>query len=72
MLCDETFGRNNYIGDLIWQKRKGGGNDSRYFAIDHDYILVYAKNKDKTIHKEKWKVSQSADYLKRYKEIDQD
>lgn len=71
IVCDEIFGRNNYIGDLIWQKRKGGGNDSRYFAIDHDYVLVYAKFKDKAIHTEKWKVSQSEKYLKRYKEIDE-
>lgn len=71
IVCDEIFGRQNYIGDLIWQKRKGGGNDSRYFAIDHDYILVYAKFKDKAIHKEKWKVSQTEEYLKRYKEIDE-
>ena len=55
IVCDEIFGRVNYIGDLIWQKRKGGGNDSRYFAIDHDYVLVYAKFKDKAIHNEKWK-----------------
>ena len=71
IICDEIFGRQNYIGDLIWQKRKGGGNDSRYFAIDHDYILVYAKIKDKAVHSEKWKVTQSEEYLKRYKEIDE-
>lgn len=70
IICDEIFGRSNYIGDLIWQKRKGGGNDSRYFAIDHDYILVYAKNKSKDIH-QRWYVSQSEEYQKRYKEIDE-
>jgi adenine-specific DNA-methyltransferase len=70
VICDEVFGRNNYVGDLIWQKRKGGGNDSRYFAIDHDYILVYCKNKSKDIH-QRWYVSQSEEYQKRYKEIDE-
>ncbi|SNV31953.1 Modification methylase MboII [Chryseobacterium taklimakanense] len=70
LICDEIFGRENYIGDLIWQKRKGGGNDSRFFAIDHDYVLVYAKFKSKEIHS-KWKVSQSEEYLKRYKEKDE-
>ena len=70
IICDEIFGRSNYIGDLIWQKRKGGGNDSRYFAIDHDYILVYAKNKSKEVHP-RWYVSQSEEYQKRYKEIDE-
>ena len=70
IICDEIFGRSNYIGDLIWQKRKGGGNDSRYIAIDHDYILVYAKNKSKEVHP-RWYVSQSYEYQKRYKEIDE-
>lgn len=70
IICDEIFGRSNFVGDLIWQKRKGGGNDSRYFAIDHDYILVYAKNKSKDVHK-RWYVSQSEEYQKRYKEIDE-
>ncbi len=70
IICDEIFGRSNYVGDLIWQKRKGGGNDSRYFAIDHDYILVYAKNKTKDVHS-RWYVSQSEEYQKRYKEIDE-
>ena len=69
VICDEIFGRSNYVGDLIWQKRKGGGNDSRYFAIDHDYILVYCKNKSKEVH-QRWYVSQSEEYQKRYKEID--
>ena len=71
VLCDEIFGRQNFIGDLIWQKRKGGGNDSHFFAVDHDYILVFAKNADKKTHNSKWKVVQSEEYLKRYKEIDE-
>ncbi len=71
IICDEIFGRQNFLGDLIWQKRKGGGNDSRFFAIDHDYILVFAKSADKKIHTKQWLVSQSEEYLKRYKEIDE-
>jgi len=70
VVLDELFGRKNFIGDLIWQKRKGGGNDSRFFAIDHDYIIVYAKNTAKEIQKKKWRVSQTEEYLKRYKEKD--
>ena len=71
IILDEIFGRDNFIGDMIWQKRKGGGNDSRYIALDHDYILVYAKNASKEIHPIKWRTSQSEEYLKRYKEIDE-
>lgn len=69
---DEIFGRKNYLGDLIWKKRKGGGNDSRFFALDHDYIIVFTKNSNKEIHPVKWRVSQTEEYLKRYKEKDGD
>ena len=71
IICDEIFGRQNFLGDLIWQKRKGGGNDSQFFAIDHDYILVFAKDSSKSVHPKKWRVSQNEEYLKRYKEIDE-
>lgn len=71
VLCDEVFGRSNYLGDLIWKKRKGGGNDSHFFAIDHDYIIGFAKNSNKNLHPNKWRVSQTNEYLKRYKEIDE-
>lgn len=72
VIMDEIWGRNNYLGDFIWRKRKGGGNDSRYFAIDHDYVLGYAKKKDKDIHREKWRVPYDDSYLQRYKERDHD
>lgn len=72
ILLDGIFGRQNFIGDIIWQKRKGGGNDSRYLALDHDYILVYAKDASKETHPIKWRTAQSKEYLKRYKEIEDD
>lgn len=45
LLCDEIFGENNFISNLIWRARRGGGNDVKHVAIDHENILVYAKNK---------------------------
>lgn len=44
LLMDEIFGEENYIQEIIWQRHSGGGNDSKYFAVDHEYILCYAKN----------------------------
>lgn len=45
VLCDEIFGRNNYISSIVWQKRISP--DMRSIISDgHEYILVYAKNKD--------------------------
>lgn len=45
-ICDEIFGANNFVANLIWKSKSGGANDSKYFAIDHEYILAYAKNID--------------------------
>lgn len=72
VILDGIFGRQNFIGDIIWQKRKGGGNDSRFLALDHDYILVYAKDASKETHTIKWRTAQSDEYLKRYKETETD
>ena len=44
--CDEIFGNRNFIANLIWKSKSGGANDSKYFAVDHEYLLVYAKNAD--------------------------
>ena len=43
-LCDEIFGRSNYIDTLIWKKRYGGGAKEKYFVSLHEYVLVYCKN----------------------------
>lgn len=46
VLCDEIFGRKNMLANLIWKSKSGGANDSKYFAVDHEYILVYAMRPD--------------------------
>ncbi len=45
VLCDEIFGRNNFVNTCIWQKKGTRSNDARWFSDNHDFILVYAKNK---------------------------
>ena len=44
LLCGEIFGENNIVSKLIWKKKQGGGNDSGHVVIEHEYILVVAKN----------------------------
>ncbi len=47
ILCDEIFNENNFLANLIWQNKEGGGSsDSKYFRIKHEYILAYSKNKE--------------------------
>ncbi len=45
-ICDEIFGASNFVSNLIWKSKSGGANDSKYFAVDHEYILCYAKRID--------------------------
>lgn len=46
MLMNEVFGEENMLQQIVWQRHAGGSNDAKYFAIDHEYILAYAKNKE--------------------------
>ena len=43
-MCDEIFGSENFIAVLIWQKVFSPKNSAVHFSVDHDYIVVYAKN----------------------------
>ncbi len=47
LLCDDVFGEENLIANLIWANKEGGGSsDSSYFRIKHEYILCYSKRKE--------------------------
>lgn len=45
ILCDEVFGRENFINTVIWEKKYSPQNDAKWLSDSHDFILVYAKNK---------------------------
>ena len=46
VLCDEVFGRGNFVANAIWQKKYAPQNDAKWLSDNHDHILVYAKNKE--------------------------
>jgi len=43
-MMDEVFGRENFVATVVWEKADSPRNSARWFSIDHDYILVYARN----------------------------
>ena len=45
VLCDEIFGRNNFVCNVVWEKKYSPQNDAKYLSDSHDFILVYAKDK---------------------------
>ena len=44
VLCDEVFGRGNFVSTVIWQKKYAPKSDSKYFSTSHDFVLVVAKD----------------------------
>jgi adenine-specific DNA-methyltransferase len=47
VLCDEVFGRANFVANVIWQKKYSAANDHKTIAPMHDHLLVFRKS-------EKW------------------
>lgn len=44
-ICEEVFGEENLVADLIWSNKEGGGSsDTKYFRIKHEHILCFSKN----------------------------
>ena len=67
LVCDEVFGEQNFITDFVWKNKKGGGNDSVHVAVEHEYIIMYSKDKSKLEHLFE---SYKPEYLKRYNQED--
>lgn len=42
--CDEVFGMNNFIAQVVWERAFSPVNLMKHFSPSHDYILCYAKN----------------------------
>ena len=45
VLCDEIFGRANFIANAVWQKAYGPRSNAFLISDSHDHILIYGKNK---------------------------
>lgn len=45
-LCDEIFGEQNFVATIIWQKVYAPKNTASWFSEDHDFILIYARQKE--------------------------
>ena len=43
VMCDEVFGRRNFVANVVWQKKYAVANDHKTIAPMHDHVLVYRK-----------------------------
>lgn len=46
-ICDEIFGKINYVGEVIRKTKTTTADKNTGFNLQHDYVLIYAKNIDK-------------------------
>lgn len=70
VMCDEVFGRNNFIDEVIWQRSYAPVNLKKTLSKSHDTILAYAKNMSNDFKLNKLPRSDEAN--SRYKNPDND
>jgi adenine-specific DNA-methyltransferase len=68
-LCHEVFGEENFVTSIVWQKKVSPANDAQWFSSDHDYVLVYARNKQVW---RPFKLERTEEQLEYYKNPDND
>ncbi len=68
-LCDEVFGEENFIAQVVWQRAFATKNDSKFVSNDHDYILIYAKTINNFVI---GKLPRTEEANARYKNFDDD
>ena len=69
VLCDEVFGRTNFVANVIWQKNFAPKSSARHLSASHDHVLVFAKSLDKW---ERNLLPRGAEQDERYKNPDGD
>jgi len=45
-VCDEIFGEGNFVAQLVWKKKTGAGSGIQHVFDEHEYVVIYGKNKD--------------------------
>jgi hypothetical protein len=45
VLCDEVFGRSNFVANVVWQKAYAPRSNASLISDSHDHVLVFAKAK---------------------------
>lgn len=68
VLMDDIFGRDRYIQTVIWRNCDNSNNDAKQFSQDHNYILVYSRNKNW----ESYKLDRTEEQAKHYKNPNND
>lgn len=47
VLCDDVFGRSNFVANVVWQKRFSPNSTAQYLSDSHDHVIVFAQDKQR-------------------------
>ncbi|WP_409965599.1 hypothetical protein PIECOFPK_01712 [Mycovorax composti] len=62
VILDEVFGRDNFVTNFVWRRRKTQANLAKHIAPVHDFIICVAKNKNKLVVN---KIPYSEEFIKK-------
>ena len=68
-VCDQVFGAENFVANIIWHKKYAKQNDSLALSVSHDFLVLYARN---ALGWQPGELPRSAESLRAYKNPDQD
>ncbi len=69
VLMDEVFGRENFVSNVIWEKKFSPQNDAKWLSDNHDFIMIFGKIKSS------WEINllpRTEEMNARYKNLDND
>jgi len=69
LLCDEVFGEENFVANLIWQKHKAPKNDNKFITVNHDNIIMFSKDKS---NYQQILLNRSEENINSFKNLDSD
>jgi adenine-specific DNA-methyltransferase len=69
VLCDEIFGRANFVANVVWEKKYAPQNNATWLSDSHDHVLVVAKSKDRW---RPYQLPRTDEMDARYKNLDND
>ena len=44
-IADEVFGEENFVANVVWEKKYTRSNDAQFFSDNHDHVLIFARNR---------------------------
>lgn len=64
---EQFLGADKFLGELVYQTRSGGGNDARWMSLEHETLMIFARDPEAV---SRLGLAKTADELKKFREED--